>query len=164
MNFDYTTNVLNDTELFKLQEDLLGHLFPWRLSMQQGKESDTTDGPWFYHQFWCDKQGGQTTDDHRMDIINPVLKQLQYNKLLRIRANLLMPNLARSFSAYHVDQWYNCKNAIFYVTDNDGYTEFQNGLTFPSKANTLLKFDNDNLHRAVGPTDNIRILVNINYE
>ena len=164
MNFNYTTDVLDHTSMFRLQEDLLGHMFPWRLSMQQGKASDPTDGPWFNHQFWCQQEGGQTTDDRWIELINPILKQLDYSKLLRIRANLLMPNLNRSFSAYHVDQWCECKNAIFYVTDNDGYTEFQNGLTFPSKANTLLKFDNSNFHRAVGPTDNIRILVNINYE
>ena len=53
--------------------------------------------------------------------------------------------------------------AIYYVNDNDGYTEFQDGTVIESKANRLLTFRSDRLHRGVSQLDTrLRCVINFN--
>ena len=61
----------------------------------------------------------------------------------------------------------NCprKTSVFYINDNNGYTEFRNGDRIESVANRAIIFDNNLEHRGVSHTlpDHYRIVVNFNY-
>ena len=54
--------------------------------------------------------------------------------------------------------------SIFYLSTNNGYTEFEDGSTVDSVQNRLVTFPTTTLHRAVGQTDTeTRIVLNFNY-
>lgn len=99
----------------------------------------------------------------------PIISRLPMSKLIRIKINCY-PRQVRvgedNFpkSSYHIDLDYPHHTAILGINTNNGYTEFDDGTKLESIENSLIMFEGNQRHRAVGCTDeNIRVNININW-
>ena len=83
--------------------------------------------------------------------------------LVRIKANLNPPTEKIVESAYHKDQNFKCKTAIYYVNNNNGYTLIGKEKIL-SKENRIVLFDSDVKHLGTNSTNcNNRMVINFNY-
>ena len=117
----------------------------------------------FTHKFY-DIDGGIKSGRFN-DLIIPILGNIKYKVLRRIKANCYTKNENHIKHEFHIDDKIKHKVALFTVNTNNGYTEFENGEKIPSIENTLALFDGNVKHRSVVQTDeNLRINININYD
>jgi AraC-like DNA-binding protein len=108
--------------------------------------------------------------EHFENIITPLVQKFlnttKINKctLVRAKANLFIKSVVNFKNNLHKDQDNkNYVNLIYYVNNNNGYTEFEDGTKINSVANRALIFDNNILHRSVNQTDEkVRINFNLN--
>ena len=99
------------------------------------------------------------------DLIIPILGNIKWKFLRRIKANCYTKNKNHIKHKFHIDDPVKHKVALFTINTNNGYTEFENGEKIPSVENTLAIFDGNIKHRSVIQTDeNLRINININYD
>lgn len=97
-----------------------------------------------------------------------LFSKLDIKSLIRVRINLTL-NLNKEIeSAYHVDQTFNHKTAIFYFHTTNGKTILKNKNQSESEIecveNRMLIMNKPILHKSQFCTDNKRrIIININY-
>ena len=98
--------------------------------------------------------------------IIPILKKLQAEAPLQVRANLSISELFKT-SHWHRDYSFECKTAILYLNDCDGGTNLKidNKIIFiKADANKMLVFDTPILHRALtSKKEPVRYIINFNY-
>ena len=95
--------------------------------------------------------------------VEPILNKLKPLALVRIKANLNPPSENIVESAYHQDQKFKCKAAVYYVNDNDGYTIIGKEKIL-SKKNRMVLFNSDVEHIGTNSTNcNNRMVINFNY-
>jgi len=138
----------------------LSNIFPWYYIPKQCEEGKK-DTPFLSHNFFKDEQVSSSA----MHLIESIIKKLKIKKLLNVRANLcLKGNLKCS---WHTDKFtadLKHTTAIYYVNNNNGYTEFKNK-KIKCEKNKIVIFDANKKHRAVGQTDTeTRMVINFNYE
>jgi len=106
------------------------------------------------------------TSDLYEPYIIPILKKLQANAPIQVRANLSISELFKA-SQWHSDYKFKCKTAILYLNDCDGGTELKidNKITFiKADANKMLIFDTLILHRGLtSKKEPMRYIINFNY-
>ena len=138
----------------------------------------SVDFPWFFTDFMTygldirDKNFYMTHQLYREHIVNSrwfeyvddLLSILDAKALIRVKANLY-PNLGEPvFGEIHTDYDYPHKGALYYINDNNGYTELEDGTRIESVANRLVIFDSAKPHRSVSCTDQTRrVNINFNY-
>lgn len=159
-----TDDFLDKKDLNQLDEYLMSPGFPWYLQKEQVTGSN--DGNWFCHIMY-------DNDVPKSDLYNPIVNifknYLNYLTLIRLNVNLLPRQKTPSPSDFHtdLDEYLNKEKAttsIFYLSTNNGYTEFEDGSTVDSVQNRLVTFPTKTPHRAVGQTDkDKRIVLNFNY-
>lgn len=159
-----TDDFLDKKDLDELNEFLMSPSFPWYLQKEQ--VTGANDGSWFCHIVY-------DNDAPKSDLYNLIVKifkkHLNYLTLIRLNVNLLPKQENPSPSDFHtdLDEYLNKEKAttsIFYLSTNNGYTEFEDGSTVDSVQNRLVTFPTTTLHRAVGQTDTeTRIVLNFNY-
>jgi len=134
------------------------HDFPFFYVKGVAKEDDTDF--FFMHILYKDK----INSIHFNDIAVPLLGLIKYSRLMRVKINCY-PNQSKHITnSFHVDSDDPHMVALYSVNDNNGYTEFENGEKFISKANQLLIFDGKMKHRSISQTNtNLRVNININY-
>ena len=95
--------------------------------------------------------------------LNPIIKKLEPKSLIRVKANLNpITNKIIEFDE-HCDQRFECKIAIYYLNDNNGYTMIGDN-KIESKANRMVLFDSNQKHYGTNSTDcNNRMVINFNY-
>jgi hypothetical protein len=101
----------------------------------------------------------------RADIsyLQPILDKLNPYAICKIKANLLTPTKEVKVNGWHVDVESNkFTTCIYYVNDNDGYTEFEDGTKVESKANRLVMFNSALKHRGTTSTEK-RVVLNLNF-
>ena len=113
---------------------------------------------------------GETLDTDLIRIITPILKQLniQSDKLLRIKANLVTCKHEPFIAGYHVDVPEHVRGkgmtGIYYINTNNGATLFENGNVIESIENRMVIFPNDWKHTARYQTNSpSRIVINFNW-
>ena len=74
-----------------------------------------------------------------------------------------MPTKEHIYHEFHTDRKIPHKVALFYVTDCDGWTVLKNIAKVECVKNRILLFDGSIEHHSVTSTDDIRCVVNINY-
>lgn len=159
-----TDDFLDKKDLDELNKFLMSPSFPWYLQKEQ--VTGANDGSWFCHIVY-------DNDAPKSDLYNLIVKifkkHLNYLTLIRLNVNLLPKQENPSPSDFHtdLDEYLNKEKAttsIFYLSTNNGYTEFEDGSTVDSVQNRLVTFPTTTLHRAVGQTDTeTRIVLNFNY-
>jgi hypothetical protein len=148
-----------DLQDFKeLQNIILGDLFPWYF-----KDSVVHDNDGYFqfvHQFYnkCEVKS------HLYGCLLPLIKKLNVNAIIRIKANLTTATENNVIFDFHKDQKFDCKTAVFYLNTNNGFTRFENGNKVQSRENRILLFTNDVVHTGSTCTDQKRrVVLNINY-
>ena len=144
---------------------------------------ESVDFPWFYNDHKVIRGDGQFQFTHTfftntndkgknsswLDMWNNYIYKINAKECYRIKANMNIKTISHEPSLWHNDLKHNIncprKTSVFYINDNNGYTEFRNGDRIESVANRAFIFDNNLEHRGVSHTlpDHYRIVVNFNY-
>ena len=173
--------LLDDGELKKVQDLLLGPEFPWffnrhtiepnLLLKEFGK--DIINDFQLTHTFYRESKNFGLIHSEFFKCIEPILDKIGCKILIRAKANLrtVAPekdiivgyhtdDQARNFAfAYGITE-----TAIFYVNTNNGYTIFKDGKKVDSIENRLVTFPTDTEHCGVSCTDSKqRGVINFNY-
>lgn len=104
-----------------------------------------------------------------VDIIMKELKKRNSNntfEVIRAKANLFLKNDNQIKYGHHFDieDSNDYETIIYYVNNNNGGTEFEDGTFVKQKENRALIIYGKQLHQSIGQTDEIRrINININY-
>lgn len=115
--------------------------------------------------------GGQSKEipQHHMEVLYSIPKWLfQLNilyELISYRANITYRNLVPEHD-FHTDSDHPSVMAgIYYATDTNGGTEFEDGTVIPGKQGTLAVFPANALHRPEGHTEgeDARVILNLNF-
>ena len=135
--------------------------FPWYYSGYVSHKNEKNKSFYFVHHFYDD--GKQLSD--WFGVIHPILGQLNFEYILRVRANCYTCSKDNVIHDYHVDSDSPHKVALFSVNSNNGYTQFKgSGEKVYSVENRMILFDGSQDHRSTTQTDeNLRINININY-
>ena len=172
-------NYLDEKDFKNIQENMMSQSFPWFYSEKQTdkcaendplikgseKEEYTDDKESFFaHPIYM--YGIPQTSC--FELIQPLIKKINPISVVSIKANLNINKGRVCKSGWHTDyhgnSYLNHKTAIFYINNNNGYTELKNNVIIKSEQNKLVVFKANTLHRACSQTDvDTRIVININY-
>jgi len=109
------------------------------------------------------KNGVVNTTPEYLKKIEPLFKKIKYNKITRLKVNLLLRDSKITEHSFHTDQIQGT-TGILYLNTCDGYTKFENGKKVKSVENTYIEFDSTLKHTGTTCTDSARrIVLNINY-
>jgi len=153
-------NFLDEISLNKVCESILGSAFPWYYNDSVVVKDD---GFQFVHLFYenC------LPNSNCFNLLNPILKKLEYKGLVRVKANTTTRTDEHVIHKYHTDFPYNCTNAytsVFYLNTNDGGTVFEEGGEVNSLKNRLVTFPVHKNHSGKTCTDEKRrVVINFNY-
>tara|TARA_B100002019_G_C21122338_1_gene524014 strand:+ start:286 stop:783 length:498 start_codon:yes stop_codon:yes gene_type:complete len=155
-------NFLDNKEFNKLEQNLLSTNFPWFFA--QGKSYKNDGSYQFIHSFI--EIGKIISKYYELNL--PILRKLNADKIIRVKANLTLKQETNTQSPMHVDHVFKnkekFKTAVFYLNTNNGSTLFQNGKRVHSKSNRILIFDGHQKHCGVDCTDEgFRLVVNFNW-
>tara|TARA_B100000579_G_C22635096_1_gene758617 strand:- start:309 stop:860 length:552 start_codon:yes stop_codon:yes gene_type:complete len=96
--------------------------------------------------------------------IEPIYNLLKGKALIKIKANLTSQTTDHILSGFHIDAFEDNYTSIFYINNNNGYTEFLDGTKIESRENRMLTFRGNCYHSGVSSTDQLaRIVLNFNY-
>jgi len=161
MAYEIIDDYLTSEQLAALQSTLLGVDFPWYYNYEIVHDgNDELSSYQFVHSIYRD----HSWTSQFSSVVLPVMQKIDPTAIIRIKANLNPWTGEHVYGGWHNDYKFACKTAVFYVNDNNGWTEFENGERVESKANRLVVFDSDMVHSGVSATDvKARCLININY-
>ena len=161
---------LLDKEKFdNIKGHIMGEQFPWYLGIVRipGNWNDESlHDPLDNIQF-----SNWMYDNHQplgpeIEIVEPILTHpvLALTSLVRVKANLTMRTSKVVEHGWHVDGFFRCNAAIYYVNSNDGYTKFKDGTKVESVENRLVTFNAQDLHTGTTCTNQkVRCVLNFNY-
>ena len=161
MNYDLKDDLISEKWLEDIKFNLTSNIFAWYI--QPNVSPGTNDLYNFYlaHTFY---ENNKVNSDHFFRI-NPILDSIKMSKLIRLKANLYAKTDTIIEHAKHIDYETEGKTAIFYVNENNGFTNLNDEIKIESKKNRLLTFDNEILHNSSTCTNcKYRLTVVINYE
>ena len=108
-------------------------------------------------------------NDPQLEIVSPILQRIKANLLLRVKVNLAFRTDKIVVHGYHCDIPSKkvrdiATTSVYYLNDNNGYTEFDTGDRVESVANRLLTFPANTMHSGSTCTDAMyRSVINFNY-
>ena len=105
------------------------------------------------------------------DLILGLINVIQPRALIRVKANLnyITEEIHKydfhtDLGEFKSDTYDGATTAVFYLNDNNGYTEFEDGTKIDSVSNRLVRFPQNTAHRGTSCTDQpYRVVLNINY-
>ena len=94
----------------------------------------------------------------------PLIEQLKYKALVRVKLNCYPKTENLVFHSKHVDFNYEHFSGIYYANSNNGFTILEDGTKIESIKNRFLMTDGSKPHSSTNCTDKpIRVTVNINW-
>ena len=161
MKYKTYKNFLPQDFFKKLKDLIMDQDFPWR--RRDHMNIDASNSMYFTFCFYnCMKSFSEYYEPY----IIPILKKLQAEAPIQVRANLTISELFKT-SHWHRDYSFECKTAILYLNDCDGGTNLKidNKIIFiKAEANKMLVFDTPILHRALtSKKEPVRYIINFNY-
>tara|TARA_R100000005_G_C4832214_1_gene107998 strand:- start:44 stop:529 length:486 start_codon:yes stop_codon:yes gene_type:complete len=154
-------NLLNIDKFKKIQNFIMGPYMPWFFN--EGVATYKKD-PYFQFTFNFVEEGKIACNEKHFQLVEPILKKINFKKLNRIRANLLTKSNKIVEHGFHVDQEKGT-TGILYLNNCNGYTKFKTGEKIKSKENTYVEFDSSLQHTGSSCTDEKRrVVINFNYE
>ena len=156
-----SNNFLSKKDFKKINNFLMDTMLPWYYENVTAKGSGKKYGQLAYTFIL---QGGViNTSREFLDNFNPLFKKLNYKKITRLKANLLLKNSEIKEHSMHIDQKIGT-TGILYINNNNGYTKFENGKKIKSKENKYVEFNSSLKHTGTTCTDkDRRVVLNINY-
>ena len=159
IKYKIINNFLQDDVFKKLKFFLMSEKIAWYF-----KEHMTENDNFFFNHCFYNQNKPQSYAFE--EFIVPILFKLKYKALLEVRANLMLKKNICYQSNFHIDRPFNCKTAIFYINNNNGYTVLDENKKIKIKCveNRMLMFNSKILHAAFSQTDEERrIVINFNY-
>jgi hypothetical protein len=157
MTIRITDNFLTEEEFAELKWNIYSGDFPWYQIV--GIDNQYDGKRQFIHFFYK-----ATTNSNYFSILNPIIQKLDAGALIKIKANLIPKTHEVIQNMFHVDSFYKCTTAIFYMNTNNGYTLFEDGTKCESVENRLVRFPSHIKHTGTSCTDaEDRIVINLNY-
>ena len=157
--FKITDNYLSEEDNLILKTIMESNEFPWFFVNKKVSTDEGLFKSQFEHLFYINNN----INSNFFNYVKPLLDKLKPKALIRIKANLNPPSKKIVESAYHKDQEFKCKVAIYYVNDNDGYTLIGKEKIL-SKKNRIVFFNSDVKHLGTNSTNcNNRMVINFNY-
>ena len=159
--FKIEDNYLNVDEHLVLKTLMESDTFPWYFS--KGKVKATDKPNLFDYQFLHIFYNYNKVNSDFFNQLNCIIKKLEPKSLIRVKANLTpITNKLIEFGE-HEDQDFECKGAIYYLNNNNGYTMIGDK-KIESKANRMVFFDAQTKHYGTNSTNcNNRMVINFNY-
>ena len=148
-------------ELFEtLKDNIMGDYFPWYFNSGVNNLQDE------HFQFTFN-----FIKDHKWECwgtwketMIPVLRQIKYNQMRRIKANLVTKTNEIIEHGYHTD-YDTGTTGILYINNCNGYTKFKNGEKVFSEENKYVEFSSNLEHTGSSCTDEKRrVVINFNYQ
>jgi hypothetical protein len=141
-----------------IQEEMCSSRLPWYYNPDKIYKGDGDIQ--FTHIFYMDtKQQSGAYDE----LIYPIVEKLGTNAVIRVKANLTLPEKEVRGTGMHVD-FSRCFTAILYITTTDGPTRFNTGEQVDCVANRLVVFPSNMQHEGcIHTTPGPRIVLNFNY-
>ena len=160
-------NFLPEDDFINLQSFLLGEYFPWyyndyvlKIPPYSSSNANAYTNYQFIHLIYKDGVKSPV-----YFCVEPFITKLKVKDLFRIKANLNPKTSNHKYGGYHFDPYMKGKIGVYYVNDNNGWTQFNNGDRVDSIQNRMVIFDADLEHSSVTCTDKKRrLVINFNYE
>ena len=154
-------NFLDKKSHKEIKKLLFSNNFPWYYNDFVSNKRDNNDF-FFSHILYANEK---SNSNYFNFFIDPILKKIQFKKLIRAKINCYTKMEKNRISKFHIDQFSDHKVALYTVNTSNGYTLFKEGNKFYSLENSLLIFDGNKKHCSVTQTDKkLRINININLE
>ena len=152
---------LSKKDFKKINNFLMDRTLPWYYENVTSKGAGKKYGQLSYSFIL---QGGViNTSKEFLDNFNPLFKKLNYKKITRLKANLLLKDSEIKEHSMHIDQKIGT-TGILYINNNNGYTKFENGKKIKSEENKYVEFNSLLKHTGTTCTDkDRRVVLNINY-
>ena len=158
-------NFLNTIDFDKIKSTMLGIQFPWFVqdgSSYLKKYNIQPTVPFFWSHLFFRPNKGITSEF--FNILTPILKKLDIQFLIRIKANLYSSSSKIEKHKSHADFSFKHKGALFSLNTCDGFTVLKNGTKIKSVANQILLFDASQPHHSSTCTNTkVRCNINVNY-
>ena len=152
-------NYLEADEHIILKTIMETDTFPWFYNAEK-VIGDTT---LFHYQFVHIFYANNNENSNFFNQLNPVINKLKPKSLIRIKANLNPVSHELIEYNTHQDQTFECKAAIYYLNDNDGYTMIGKEKV-ESKKNRIVLFKPNEDHYGTNSTNcKNRMVINFNY-
>jgi len=153
-------NFLQKADLEKLHDYMMSDYFPWYYNDQINYKGDGH----FQFTYLFMKNEEPNCNKATWDLLTPILSQLKFKNLMRVKANLLLQTPKIEEHHFHIDQP-SGTTGIFYINDNNGYTKFEEGTKVKSEKNKYVEFDSKLKHTGTTCTDaRRRVVINFNYQ
>ena len=152
-------NFLPEDEFKSIQSFMMGGEFRW---FYVDGRAFVDDGSFHMtHMFFQPEVG---SNSEHLNMWNTFMNKVGAKKCERIKANLTFKTPTIETAPFHTD-FADMKTATFYISTNNGYTEFENGVRVNSVANRVCIFDSNLFHRGTTHSegDHQRVVVNFNY-
>ena len=165
-------NLLSSDVLKNLQIMILNPPFPWYIGRVLDDENQLSTSPinnfqFCHHFIGVDPRTSSPFPEKAptIELLCPIVKHMRVSAWKRIKANLNPRTSSIVKHGFHKDYPHpDMKASIFYVNNNDGYTEFEDGTKIESVANRLVTFPANLKHTGTTCTNSpFRVVINFNY-
>jgi len=161
MNYNVKDNLIDEKWLEDIRFNLTSNIFSWFIQPFVSPGTDDLYNFYLSHIFY---ENNSVNSDHFFRM-NPILDKIKMSKLIRLKANLYPKTDKIIEHSKHIDYDTPGKTALFYVNENNGFTNLNDVIKIESKKNRLLTFDNEILHNSSTCTNyKYRLTIVINYE
>ena len=152
-------NYLELDEHLILKTIMEADTFPWFYNGEKVIGDKTLFHYQFVHIFYINNNENSNFFKH----LNQLINKLKPESLVRIKANLNPVSHELIEYNTHQDQTFDCKAAIYYLNDNDGYTMIGKEKV-ESKKNRIVLFKANEDHYGTNSTNcKNRMVINFNY-
>ena len=161
-------NLLPREEFIAVKDAILNEQFPWVLHEKKYPEETGCEHRFncqFVHIFYQ----SPTYSSQYLNVINPIVKRIQHQLFIRIKANITTAAENLQIYGHHIDIPESLakisKTAIFYINSNNGFTLFESdNQKVESIENRLVIFDSFERHSGTNCTDEkYRAVINFNF-
>jgi len=143
---------------------------PWYYSPDIAEDGDkTTSTGYFVHKLLDSEKYKSEHYEIWMDKLFDRLDLDEYKTLFRAKINFYPRTTKLESHGFHIDignkdgSSIDHMNAVYYLNDCNGFTEFEDGSRIASKANRIVIFHGDMKHRSTSCTDApARVSINMN--
>ena len=161
MKYEVIDNFLDKEYFDSLVTFFFDDQMPWRMITDFVEKNEIQNKLFL---MWHEIYSSWMPRSPAFDKIFPLLKKLEANHLLRIKANLYPSSEILQEHIMHVDFDYSHCTALFSLNTCDGYTKLKDGTKINSVANRVLLFDASEEHCSTTTTNDLaRFNININY-
>lgn len=165
MSIEVIDNFLEEDIFNKIQSSFFGSELPWYYYNFKVDELESNGNVLYQsqmvHLFYNENMPSQF-----LPLVSPIINLLDVASLIKVKANLTTAWGSIERFSSHIDNSYkNAKTAVFYLNDNDGYTEFTDlKERVNSVANRIVIFPSGTNHLGTTHTNSkSRIVLNINF-